>query len=56
LRVEFGRLAAELDAFTRLNIARTHREADHVDLLAAQPRLGSAAARSGLPAPRVASA
>jgi hypothetical protein len=36
-------LDAGVDAFTRLNVARTHREAEHADLRAALPLSASAA-------------
>jgi hypothetical protein len=42
-RAELSRLPAGLEAFTRLNISRTQREAEHADLAAAHPRSGSAA-------------
>jgi hypothetical protein len=35
---ELGRLESGLDAFTRLNVSRAHREAEHADLSAAHPR------------------
>ena len=41
---KFTRLDSGLEAFTRLNIARSCREAEHADLLAANPLSRSAAA------------
>lgn len=44
LRRELGDLATGVAIYTRLNVSRALREADHLDLAAAHPGLQSAAA------------
>jgi hypothetical protein len=43
-QTELARLESGLEAFTRLNVARAHREAEHADLRCAHPHPASPAA------------